>query len=91
MTQHWNIQFSPVKSPAIRYMPDHFLQKQFLRCRSQGKKRRPGGTLLQWIEVISTDLGGVANWQEVVKDFPTGRDVVRQPKPVTVYQHYYIF
>ena len=68
----------------VQRMPDHHPQKQLLRCRPQGKRRRPGGTLLRWIDVISRDLVGVTNWQEVVKDRVKWRAVVRQPKSVTV-------
>ena len=68
----------------VQRVPDHRPQKQLLRCRPQGKRRRPGGTLLQWIDVISRDLVGVTNWQGVVKDRAKWRAVVRQPKPVTV-------
>ena len=68
----------------VQRMPDHRPQKQLLRCRPQGKRRRPGGTSLRWIDVISRDLVGVTNWQEVVKDRAKWRAVVCQPKPVTV-------
>ena len=37
----------------LQRMPDHQLQKQLLWCRLRGKKRRPGGTCLWWVDVIS--------------------------------------
>ena len=40
----------------LQRMPDHRPQKQQLICRLRGKKRRPGGTCLQWVDVISRDL-----------------------------------
>ena len=40
----------------LQRMPDHQLQKQLLRCRLRGKKRRPGGTCLWWVDVISRVL-----------------------------------
>ena len=52
----------------VQWIPDHRPQKQLLRCRSQGKRRRPGGTPLRWIDIISRDLVGVTNWQEEIKD-----------------------
>ena len=53
-------------------------------CADHKGRRRPGGTSLRWIDVISRDLVGVTNWQEVVKDRAKWRAVVCQPKPVTV-------
>ena len=47
----------------VQRMPDHGTQKQLLRCRPQGKRRRPGGTPLHWIDLVSRDLVGVPNWQ----------------------------
>ena len=43
----------------VEGMPDHHPQKQLLRCRPQGKRRRPGGASLRWIDVVSRDLNGV--------------------------------
>ena len=37
------------------------LQKQVLRCRPQGKQRRPGGTQLRWIDVLNRDLAELPN------------------------------
>ena len=51
----------------VQWIPDHRAQKQLLRCRPQGKRRRPGGTPLRWIDVVSRDLVGVPNWQETEK------------------------
>ena len=45
----------------LQRVPDHRAQKQLLRCRPNGKKRRPGGTSLQWVDLISRDLNGMAN------------------------------
>ena len=57
----------------VQRMPDHRTQKQLLRYRPQGKRRRPGVTLLRWIDVVSRDLVGVPNWQETVKDGKLGK------------------
>ena len=52
----------------LQRMPDHRPQKQLLRCRLRGKKRRPGGTCLWWLDVISRELTEIPDWQEVVTD-----------------------
>ena len=52
----------------VQRMSDHRLQKQVLRCRPQGKQRRPGGTQLRWIDTLNRDLAELPNWQDVVKD-----------------------
>ena len=36
----------------LQRRPKHQPQKQLLWCRLRGKKRRPGGTCLQWVDVI---------------------------------------
>ena len=64
----------------LQRMPDHRPQKQLLRCRPTGKKRRPGGTSLRWVDVISRDLTRIANWQEVVMDRSEWRAAIHQPK-----------
>ena len=68
----------------VQRMPNHRPHKQLLKYRPEGKRRRLGGTLLQWIDVISRDLVGVTNWQEVVKDRAKWQAFIRQLKPVTV-------
>ena len=45
----------------VQRMSDHRLQKQVLRCRPQGKQRRPGGTQLRWIDVLNRDLAELPN------------------------------
>ena len=45
----------------VQRMPDHRPQKQLLRCRPRGKKRRPGGTSLRWVDLISRHLTRIVN------------------------------
>ena len=52
----------------LQRMPDHRPQRQVLKCRPQGKKRKPGGTALRWIDVVNRDLSKIANWEELVND-----------------------
>ena len=37
----------------LQRMPDHWPQRQVLKCRPQCKKSKPGGTALRWIDVVS--------------------------------------
>ena len=64
----------------LQRMPDHRPQKQVMKCRPQGKKRKPGGTSLRWMDVINRDLSRITNWQEAVKD--------RKQWRVTIHQHH---
>ena len=64
----------------LQRMPDHRPQKQLLRCRLRGKKRRPGGTCLRWVDVISRDLTEIPQWQEVVTDRSAWRSAIHQPR-----------
>ena len=64
----------------LQRMPDHRPQKQLLRCRLRGKKRRPGGTWLRWVDVISRDLTEIPQWQEVVTDRSAWRSAIHQPR-----------
>ena len=43
----------------LQRMPDHWPQKQLLRFRPKGKKRKPGGTQQRWVDLISRDLQGL--------------------------------
>ena len=67
----------------LQRMPDHWPQKQLLRCRPSGKKRRPGGISLRWVDLISRDLTEMTNWQEVVTDRNAWRAAIHQPRPTT--------
>ena len=67
----------------LQRMPDHRPQKQLLRCRPSGKKRKPGGTSLRWVDLISRDLTGMTNWQEVVTDRSAWRAAIHQPRTTT--------
>ena len=67
----------------MQRMSDHRLQKQVLRCRPQGKQRRPGGTQLRWIDVLNRDLAELSNWQEVVKDRAEWRAFIHRPQSVS--------
>ena len=64
----------------LQRMPDYRPQKQLLRCRLRGKKRRPGGTYLRWVDVISRDLTEIPEWQEVVTDRSAWRNAIHQPR-----------
>ena len=64
----------------LQRMPDHRPQKQLLRCRLRGKKRRPGGTCLRWVDVISRDLTEIPQWQDVVTDRSAWRSAIHKPR-----------
>ena len=64
----------------LQRMPDHQLQKQVLRCRLKRKKRRPGGTCLRWVDVISRDLTEILEWREVVTDRSAWQNAIHQPR-----------
>ena len=66
----------------VQRMPDHRPQKQLLKCRPKGKRRKPGGTSLRWVDAINRDLSRVANWQQLVKDRRTWQEVVHQHAPL---------
>ena len=72
----------------LQRMPDHRPQKQLLRCRPRGKKR-PGGTSLRWVDLISRDLTGITNWQEVVMERSEWRAAIHQPKSTALSQSTY--
>ena len=59
-------------------MPDHRPQQQVLKCRPQGKKMKPGGTALRWIDVVNRDLSEIANWEELVNDRNLWRSTIHQ-------------
>ena len=65
----------------LQRMPYHRPQKQLLRCRPSGKKRKPGGTSLRWVDLISRDLTGMTN--KVVTDRSAWRAAIHQPRPTT--------
>ena len=65
----------------LQRMPDHRPQKQLLRCRPRGKRRRPGGTCLRWVDLINRDLQGIPNWQELVRDRDAWREAIYKPRP----------
>ena len=62
----------------LQRMPEHRPQRQVLKCRPQGKKRKPGGTSLRWIDVIKKDLSEINNWKELVKDRNQWRSAIHQ-------------
>ena len=64
----------------LQRMPDHLPQKQLLRCRLRAKKRRPGGTCLWWVDVISRDLTEIPQWQDVVTDRSAWRSAIHKPR-----------
>ena len=51
----------------LKRMPDHRPQLQVLKCCPQGKKRKPGGTSLRWIDIVNRDLSKIANWEQLVR------------------------
>ena len=62
----------------LKRMPDHHIQKQVLRCVSEGKTRTPGETQVQWVELLNRDLAEIPNWQELVQDRDTWRSLIYQ-------------
>ena len=40
--------------------------KYILRCRSEGKRRTPGGTGLRWVDLLNRHLAKIPNWQELI-------------------------
>ena len=52
----------------LQRMPDHQPQRQVLKCSPQGKRRKPGGTPLRWIDILNRDLANIANWKQLAKD-----------------------
>ena len=69
----------------LQRMPDHWPQKQLLRCRLREKKRRPGGTCLRWVDVISRDLTEIPEWQEVLTDRSAWQSAIHQPRSTQPY------
>ena len=62
----------------LQRMPDHRPQRQVLKCRPEGKKRKPGGTSLRWIDIVNRDLSKIANWEQLVKDRNQWRSTIHQ-------------
>ena len=56
----------------MQWMPDHHPQKQILRCRPQGKRRRPGKIPLR-IDVISRELVQLVRSSEKPGEMPSCR------------------
>ena len=61
----------------LQRMPDHWPQKQLLKFRPKGKKRRPGGTQQRWVDLISRDLQGLDDWQSDCQDRKKWRQLIR--------------
>ena len=62
----------------LQRMPAHQPQRQVLKCRPRGKKRKPGGTSLCWIDVVNRDLSKITNWEDLVKDRAQWRSAIHQ-------------
>ena len=62
----------------LQRMPAHRPQRQVLKCRPRGKKRKPGGTSLRWIDVVNRDLSKITNWEDLVKDRAQWRSAIHQ-------------
>ncbi len=62
----------------LQRLPDHRPQRQVLKCRPQGKRRKPGGTPLRWIDIVNRDLANIANWKQLVKDRTQWRLAIHQ-------------
>ena len=60
----------------LQRMPDHWPQKQLLRFRPKGKKRKPGGTQQRWVDLISRDLQGLDDWQSDCQDRKKWRQLI---------------
>ena len=62
----------------LQRMPAHQPQRQVLKFRPRGKKRKPGGTSLRWIDVVNRDLSKITNWEDLVKDRTQWRSAIHQ-------------
>ena len=62
----------------LQRMPAHRPQRQVLKCRPRGKKRKPGGTSLRWIDVVNRDLSKITNWEDLVKNRAQWRSAIHQ-------------
>ena len=64
----------------LQRMPPHRPQRQLLRCRPRGKKRRPGETCLRRVDHINQDIWGIPNWHKVVTDRDVWLEAIHQPR-----------
>ena len=46
----------------LQRMPENRPQKQVLRCRPHGRKRKPGGTSQRWVDLVHKDLSNLPQW-----------------------------
>ena len=52
----------------LQRMPESRPQKQVLRCRPHGRKRKPGGTSQRWVHLVHKDLSNLPQWSEACKE-----------------------
>ena len=64
----------------LQRMPENWPQKQVLRCRPHGRKRKPGGTSQCWVDLVHKDLSNLPKWSEHVKNRSQWRSVIHQPR-----------
>ena len=61
----------------LQRMLDHWFQKQFLKFRPKGKKRKPGGTQQRWVDLIRRDLQGLDDWYSDCQNSKKWRQLIR--------------
>ena len=64
----------------LQRMPENRPQKQVLRCRPHGRKRKPGGTSQRWVDLAHKDLSNLPQWSEHVKNRSQWRSIIQQPR-----------
>ena len=64
----------------LQRMPENRPQKQVLRCRPHGRKRKPGGTSQRWVDLVHKDLSNLPQWSEHVKNRSQLRSIIQQPR-----------
>ena len=53
------------------------------KVQTKWEEEEARGTSLRWVDLISRDLTGMTNWQEVVTDRSAWRAAIHQPRPTT--------
>ena len=60
----------------LQRMPENRPQRQVLRCRPHGRKRKPGGTSQRWVDLVHKDLSNLPHWNEHVKNRSQWRSII---------------
>ena len=58
-------------------MPDHWPQKQLLKFRPKGKKKKLRGTQQRWVDLINRDLQGLDDWQSNCQDRQKWKQLIK--------------